>query len=177
MVSASRFRVSRVCSGMMLVFFCAVWAICAWARAGSTRFSSESRCCSATWLGCNGRPGICGMNVMLLCATDMKLCQIVAGKLPPVTPAVPRHRPEVVVADPHARHQGAGETEEPGVAVARTGAGLADGVGEVQSARLAVPSSTTAFIIMFMFSATLRLMTCGASARRVRANRQGRPWN
>ena len=85
MLSASRLSVSRVWSGMMLDFFCVACAICACARPGSVRFSSARRCCSATCAGCGGKPWIGGM-FLLVCATDMKACQAVVGRLPPVTP-------------------------------------------------------------------------------------------
>ena len=42
------------------------------------------------------------------------------------------HRGEVVIADPHACHQGARETDEPRIAIARAGARLADHGGEVE---------------------------------------------
>ncbi len=114
---------------MLLDCFCAACAICAWASAGSVRLRSCSRCCSATWLASRPRPGIGGDGAVVL----VRHRHVGLARPAPAGAAGDAgHGAEVVVADPHAGHQRAGEADEPGVAMAGAGAGLAGDGGEVE---------------------------------------------
>ena len=88
------------------------------------------------------------------------------------------HGAEVVVADPHAGHQRAGEADEPGIAIARAGAGLADDRGEVERRLLgrAVRHHRQHHLVHVLGHLAAHDLR-PAAARRGRGCRSGRPWN
>ena len=161
MASDSFFSASRVWSGMMLVFFCAACATCACASPGSVRLSSLQPLLLGHLVGMRGQAGNGRDGAVVLVrhrhvGVPSLRRQAAAGDA--------GHRAEVVVADPHARHQRAGEADEPGIAIARTGAGLAgDGARSRGPRAWPVPSVTTAASSGSCARPPCRLTTCGGS--------------